>query len=73
MPSAAIRSFAYDPASETLTVTFVTGRRYAYAAVPPQVAAAFAGAFSKGQFFNAAIRNRYAYRRLPADRSERAA
>ena len=73
MPSTAIRNFAYDPPSATLTVTFVTGRRYAYAEVPPQVAAAFGSAFSKGQFFNEAIRDRYAFRRLPPERSDRAA
>ena len=59
MPSTVIRGFAYDPASETLTVTFVSGRRYAYAGVPEEVAAAFRGAFAKGRFFNAAIRDRY--------------
>ena len=60
MPSAVIRGLAYDPTGETLTVTFVTWRRYVYAGVPEEVAGAFCGAFSKGRFFDAAIRDRFA-------------
>jgi len=64
MPSSVIRSFTYAPESRTLTVTFVTGRRYVYIGVPEEVALAFRGAFSKGRFFNARIRDRYAHREL---------
>jgi hypothetical protein len=60
MPSTVIRRFAYDPASRALDVWFVTGRRYRYQEVPAPVAEAFAGAFSKGRFFNARIRDRFA-------------
>jgi len=67
MPSTVIRGFAYAPESRTLTVTFVTGRRYAYLEVPEEVALAFRGAFAKGRFFNARIRDRYRHRELPAD------
>ena len=67
MPSTVIRSFAYDPASGSLDVLFVTGRGYRYHAVPAEVAAAFRGAFAKGRFFNARIRDRYAATRLTAD------
>ena len=59
MPSTVIRRFAYDPASASLEVTFVTGRRYRYREVPPDLADAFRGAFAKGRFFNAAIRDAY--------------
>jgi hypothetical protein len=61
MPSTAIRSFRYNSARRKLHVTFVTGRRYAYADVPPDVADAFRAADSKGTFFNREIRDRYAY------------
>ena len=64
MPSTVIRRFAYDPASATLTVTFVTGRRYAYLEVPEAVAQAMRAAFSKGRYFNAHVRDAYAYREL---------
>lgn len=49
MPSAVIRGLAHDP-GETLTVTFVTWRRYVYAGVPEEVAGAFAGRFPRDGF-----------------------
>jgi hypothetical protein len=64
MPSTAIRDLAYDPATRAMTVTFVTGRRYVYADVAPEVFVAFQTAPSKGAFFNAEIRDAYAYREL---------
>jgi hypothetical protein len=45
-------------------VTFITGRIYQYAEVPPDVAGAFATASSKGVFFNHEIRDRYAFREI---------
>jgi len=45
-------------------VTFVTGRRYVYDDVPPEVYEAFRTAFSKGAFFNREIRDHYAYREI---------
>jgi hypothetical protein len=64
MPSTAIRHFRYDSAKAELTVTFVSGRRYIYAQVPPEVFTAFGEAPSKGAFFNAEIRDAYAYREV---------
>ena len=64
MPSTVIRSFDYHPGTETLDVTFVSGRRYRYAAVPEAVARALARARSKGRFFNARIRDAYRYTEL---------
>ena len=64
MPSSVIRAFEYDPAEHKLAVTFVTGRRYAYLGVPEKVASEFRKAFSKGEYFNAAIRDHYAFERL---------
>lgn len=59
MPSTVIRAFAYDPDRSELTVTFTTGRRYLYSAVPPAAVDAFRAAFSKGRHFNRHIRDRY--------------
>lgn len=42
-----------------LDILFTTGRRYLYHRVPPEEAAHFAAAFSKGRYFNARIRDRY--------------
>ncbi|MCA1455400.1 KTSC domain-containing protein [Bradyrhizobium sp. BRP22] len=64
MPSTVIRFFRYDAEKSELLVVFVTGRRYIYEDVPPAVAQAFGKAFSKGQFFNHEIRDRYRYREL---------
>jgi len=64
MPSSVIRKFDYDPAEHKLAVTFVTGRRYAYLGVPEKVAHDFRRAFSKGEFFNEAIRDHYPFERL---------
>jgi hypothetical protein len=61
MPSTVIAGFSYDAAAEALTVTFTTGRVYRYRDVPPDVAAAFRLAFSKGRFFNLRIRDRYSF------------
>ena len=64
MPSSVIRAFNYDPAEHTLAVTFVTGRRYAYLGVPEDVARDLRKASSKGEYFNATIRDRYPFERL---------
>ena len=67
MPSTVIRRFAYHPATRALEVEFVSGRRYRYAGVPEDVAARFRGAFSKGGFFNAHIRDNYPFEELFED------
>ena len=64
MPSSVIRKRFYDPGASRLTITFVTGRIYVYEDVPPDVIADFDAAFSKGQFFNAHIRDRYRCREV---------
>ena len=61
MPSTVIRGAHYHPDSGVLDILFTTGRRYLYHAVPPDEAARFAAAFSKGRYFNARIRDRYAF------------
>jgi hypothetical protein len=64
MPSTAIRNIAYDTATSELWVTFITGRRYVYGNVPPEVARAFQQAGSRGAFFNHEIRDHYSYREV---------
>ena len=63
MPSSVIRAFDYDRAAGRLDIVFVSGRRYAYHDVPTEVYEGFAQAFSKGEYFNAHIRDRYRYTR----------
>jgi len=67
MPSLVIRAFDYDPAERRLEVTFVSGRRYSYFDVPLEVFEAMRGSFSKGEFFNAHIRDRFRFEPRRAD------
>ena len=62
--SAAIREIDYEPRARRLRVTFRSGERYAYRGVPAEVCRAFVEADSKGRFFQAQIRDRYAFERL---------
>jgi hypothetical protein len=64
MPTNAIRLIAYDGASQRLSVTFITGRRYLYERVPKHIHDAFLRASSRGTFFDAEIRDFYEYREL---------
>ncbi|HET6970665.1 MAG TPA: KTSC domain-containing protein [Phenylobacterium sp.] len=59
MPSSVIRTFSYDPDARALHITFVSGRRYRYEAVPPTLYEAMRRAPSKGQFFNRRIRDAF--------------
>jgi hypothetical protein len=68
MPSTVIRNYLYDAANGELWVTFVTGRRYVYAAVPQAVFDAFKAAPSRGRFFNLEIRDRYSDREVTRER-----
>lgn len=52
------------PAVVVLLVTFTTGRRHLYSKVPHDPVERFRRATSKGRYFNAHIRDRYAYREL---------
>lgn len=61
MPSSVIRAALYHPDEAVLDILFTTGRRYLYHRVPAAEAERFAAAFSKGRYFNAHIRDRYAF------------
>jgi len=64
VPSSVIRRFSYDEPARRLRVTFVSGEVYDYDGVPPEAAAEFKAAPSKGRFFGPNIRDRYPYRRV---------
>jgi lysyl-tRNA synthetase class 2 len=61
MPSHVIRVFCYDPKEQRLEIVFTSGRRYSYHAVPEEVYSGMARAFSKGEFFNAHIRDKFRF------------
>jgi len=64
MPSSVIRNFRYLPREKQLEIVFVSGRRYLYLEVPEKIYAAMYRSSSKGEFFNACIRDRFAFVRL---------
>jgi hypothetical protein len=63
MPSSVIRSFRYERARSELLVTFQSGKHYRYEQVPVELYESMKNAFSKGEFFNAYIRDRFSFRR----------
>jgi lysyl-tRNA synthetase class 2 len=61
MPSSVIRDHRYDPVKRELDLKFVSGRRYRYHDVPAEIYAQMRRAFSKGEFFNEHIRDRFRF------------
>jgi KTSC domain len=61
MPSTVIRSFDYDEARRELHVLFRSGKRYIYQDVPPEIFVRMKASFSKGEFFNEHVRDRFAF------------
>ncbi|NBB13922.1 KTSC domain-containing protein [Caulobacter sp. SLTY] len=63
-PSTAIAKIRYKPTHGKLFVRFREGGEYVYVGVPGEVHRSFVEAESKGQFFQAEIRDRYPYNRV---------
>ena len=63
MPSSVIRYYHYDRVQRQLELQFVSGRRYRYHDVPEEIYSEMRRAFSKGEYFNAHIRDRFSYSR----------
>ncbi|MDP9128186.1 MAG: KTSC domain-containing protein [Pseudomonadota bacterium] len=63
MPSRVIKSFHYDPGRQELHITFQSGHRYVYSAVPPAKVQDLKAAYSRGGYFQREIRDHFAYRR----------
>ena len=59
MPSSVIRTYSYDAPGRRLDITFQTGRAYSYHDVPEEVYDGMRRVASKGEYFNARIRDRY--------------
>jgi hypothetical protein len=66
MPSTVIRSFNYDRDSRKLHIVFQSGRRYTYEGVPAETYVAMKSSISKGEFFNAHIRDNFSFVRESA-------
>ncbi len=61
MPSTVIRRFDYRAQDASLEITFVSGKRYRYLGVPPDLYRQMRESFSKGEFFNHHIRDHFAF------------
>ena len=59
--SSVIARIDYDDEASELDVTFTTQKKYRYSGVPPEVYYDFVEAASKGQYFNAKIKDRYPF------------
>ena len=55
------RSFNYDADSRKLSIVFQSGLRYTYENVPAETYTAMKSSFSKGEFFNAHIRDNFSF------------
>ena len=64
MPSTVIRHFSYRPEQMALEVTFVSGRRYRYLKVPPEIDQGMRSSFSKGEYFNRHVRNHFGFEEI---------
>ncbi len=65
--SPVIRAAWYQPGRRQLDLMFGSGRHYRYSNVPADVAKRFAGALSKGRFYNQQIRGSYTCTELDAE------
>jgi ABC-type transporter Mla maintaining outer membrane lipid asymmetry ATPase subunit MlaF len=61
MPSSVIQDYRYYPAERRLEILFQTGRLYSYLEVPQDIYIAMKASFSKGEFFNAFVRDRFRF------------
>ncbi len=62
--SAVVKSATYDADTQTLTMTFPNGSRYAYSEVPPEVHTGLEAAESKGRFYHSEIKGKFPSTRL---------
>ena len=67
-----IRGAWYLPHRRQLDLLFGSGRHYRYSDVPADLARRFAGSMSKGRFYNAEIRGRFACTEIGEDTAQAA-
>lgn len=62
--SSLVKSIGYDRQTETLEIEFGSGRVYQYYGVPGRLHVEIMQAPSKGQFFNACIKDQFRYSQI---------
>ena len=63
LQSSNLKAFKYDPRFQKLTVSFLSGRVYAYDSVPESIADGLGSAPSAGKYFDANIKNAFTFHR----------
>jgi hypothetical protein len=61
MPSSVVATFAYEPETSSLLVTFVSGMKYRYLHVPEEIYLQMKASGSKGKFLNTVIKGHYPF------------
>ena len=64
MPSAVIAAYSYDPGSETLEITYHSGKIYHYLKVPEKVYREMRSTMVKGIWFNRHIKGKYEFKKI---------
>ena len=64
MPSSVVSKYQYDPETETLRITYVSGLVYDYLEVPEHIYLEMKEAFSKGTFLNENIKKNYEFKKI---------
>lgn len=64
MPSSVVQRYYYLPEKKTLRVVFVSGMVYDYKDVPEELYQQMKEAFSKGEFLNREIKDKYAFEKV---------
>lgn len=64
MPSTVIARISYNPETQVLEITYVSGEVYAYYNVPDATYTELMKARSKGRFLNQVIKKTFDYKKL---------
>jgi hypothetical protein len=67
MPSTVVHTINYDPGTETLRITFVSGIIYEYKNVPETIYIQLKTSRSKGVFLNTNIKGKYDFEKVTQD------
>jgi len=70
MPSAVIKSYHYDAASETLEIVYHSGKIYHYLKVPEKVFKEMRSTMVKGIWFNRHIKGKYHFEEVTPGRNQ---